>query len=127
MDQQIAKITESEVLVLKAFWNCSPELTMNELIAALSPDSVWNRSTVKTMVRRLIDKGILACTQRDVQYFSPMVTEQQYQDYQTSKLIDQVYYGKASKLIASLYEHQKLDPDDILELRQLLEEGEYHD
>lgn len=127
MDQQIAKITESEVLVLKAFWNCNRELTMNELIAALSPDSDWNRSTVKTMVRRLIDKGILACMQRDVQYFSPMVTEQQYQDYQTSKLINQVYYGKASKLIASLYEHQKLDSDDIQELRQLLEEGEYHD
>ena len=124
MDQRIAKITDSEILILKAFWANSHELTVNELVAAMSLDCDWNRSTIKTLVRRLIDKKIVTCIQRDVQYFSPLITEQQYRDHQTSKLIDQEYHGKASKLIASLYEHRKLDPDDIKELRRLLEYGD---
>ena len=127
MNRRIAKITDSEILVLKAFWSSNRELSMNELVTDLSVGCDWNRSTIKTLVRRLIDKEIVTCTQRDVQFFSPLITEQQYRDYHTSKLIDQEYHGKASKLIASLYEHRKLDPDDIKELRQLLEDGDQHE
>lgn len=127
MDQRIARITESEAEVLKAFWTCGHELTMNELVTLLAASCDWNRSTIKTMVRRLIEKDVITCMQREVQYFQPSVTEQQYRDFQTGKLIEQVYHGKASKLIASLYENQRLDPDDIKELRKLLKNGDRHD
>lgn len=127
MGQRIERITESEAEVLKAFWTCSRALTMYELVTELSLVCDWNRSTIKTMVRRLIEKEIIACTKRDVQYFQPLITEQQYRDFQTSRLIEQVYQGKASKLIASLYENQKLDSEDIRELRKLLNDGGHHD
>lgn len=126
MNELIARISESESVVMRAFWEAARELTITELATALADAQHWDRSTIKTMVRRLQEKGVLVCIQRDVQHFRPAVSEDQYRAYHTRKLVSTLYHDSASKLVASLYEQRKLTPEDIRVLRQLLDEGERH-
>lgn len=126
MKQLPEKITESELLVLKLFWTKARAMTIPELAVELSAINSWDRSTIKTLVRRLHGKGALACEQRDVQYFYPLITEHEYSEYQTSKLLNAFYDGKAGNLIASLYAQRQLSPGEISKLRQMLDAGEQH-
>ena len=117
------RIAESELVVLKALWASGKAMSISELVSALSAVTHWDPSTIKTLVRRLHAKEVLVCEKREVLYYHPIVTEAEYGEYQTSKLIDTFYSGKASRLIAALYEQQQLDPEEVEELRKRLQGG----
>lgn len=51
-------ISEAEWQVIKILW-MRPESTSTELIQILRKKFSWSPSTVKTLLRRLIDKGAI--------------------------------------------------------------------
>lgn len=63
-------------------------------------------------------------TKKDVFYYTPLVSEAEYNEYTTQSLIDRLYSGSAKNLVASLFGSKKLDSSDIEELRNLFRVGE---
>ncbi len=56
-------------------------------------------------------------------YYQPLVSEAEYNEYTTQRLIDRLYSGSAKNLVASLLGSKKLADADIEELRALFKVG----
>lgn len=124
MKSLISKITDSELRVMKVLWSAGGELTAADILKTLEKSSDWESSTIKTLLRRLCDKGAVISAKKEVLYYKPVVSEEQYNNYSTQVLIDRLYAGSAKNLVASLIDNKKLDDKDIDELRQLFKEGD---
>lgn len=124
MNKLVAKITEAEAEVMRVLWEAGEELPMAEIRETLERNSDWEASTIKTLLRRLCKKGVVLAIRREVFYYKPLVSEAEYSDYHTKKLIDRLYSGSAKNLVASLLGSKKLADNDIEELRDFFKVGE---
>lgn len=122
MEEKINKITESEFEVIKVMWDFGKPITFTEIRERVQNKKGWSQSTIKTLLYRLHEKGVISQEKKDVYYYAPLVSEKEYKDYTTQSLIDKLYKGKAINLLASLVNSNRLDEDDIDELRTLLHE-----
>ena len=69
--------------------------------------------------QRLCAKGVLAQEKRNVFYYSPLVSEQEYNDWATGDLIRRLYRGSAKELVAALVRSDGLSKSDVDELRAM--------
>ena len=124
MSTLVSKITDSEVKVIRVLWEADCELPIADIRKTLEQTSKWETSTIKTLLRRLCEKGVVLATKKEVFYYRPAVSEAEYNEYTTQSLIDRLYSGSAKNLVASLLGSNKLDASDIEELRTLLKVGD---
>ncbi|KUO74296.1 MAG: CopY family transcriptional regulator [Clostridia bacterium BRH_c25] len=124
MNALVSKITESEVEVMRVLWEANHELPIADIRKALEKTSKWETSTIKTLLRRLCEKGVVLATKKEVFYYMPLVSEAEYNDYIIQSLIDRLYSGSAKDLVASLLGSKKLNDSDIRELRNLFKVGD---
>ena len=125
MDQVIiSKISDSEVEILRVLWESAEPLTLAEIRIELSKRTPWEDSTIKTLLRRLCEKGAVLQEKKKVFCYSPVITEAEYEKYCTQKLIDRLYKGSAKNLVAALVHEQKLTEEDLTELWDLLKAGD---
>jgi len=124
LNKLAAKITDSEVEIMRVLWKTGGELSIADIRKALEETSNWESSTIKTLVRRLCEKGVVLGTKKEVFYYRPLVSEADYNEYSTQRLIDRLYSGSAKNLVAALLGSKKLNEDDIEELRTLFKVGD---
>ena len=117
MKDAAAKITDAELSVMQVLWEAGQPLSLNQVKAALDK----NGETVKTLLRRLCQKGAVAQEKRSVYYYRPLVAQDDLGQYQTQHLIDRLYAGSAKAMVAALVEHGQLQSQDVDELRALFQ------
>ena len=113
------KISDSELEVMRVLWQAGDALPVTEIRETLQQSRGWEATTVKTLVSRLVTKGVLRQEKRSVFYYSPLISEAEYNDWATHDLISRVYHGSARDLVAALVRSDGLTQDDIDELRDL--------
>ena len=113
------KISDSELEVMKVLWQAGDALTVTEIRETLQKMRGWEATTVKTLVSRLVTKGVVRQEKRNVFYYTPLLSEQEYNNWATHDLIRRVYHGSARDLVAALVHSEGLTQDDIAELREL--------
>lgn len=123
MNELASKISDSELKVMRVLWNADEALPIAQVKQAIAKTSSWDNSTIKTLIRRLCEKGIVSAEKREVYYYTPCVSKKEYKEYCLHSLIDKLYSGSAKNLVASLVQSDKLDQNDIEELRALFDKG----
>ena len=119
-----SKLTSSEWNVLACLWEDSPRTAM-QLSAALEERVGWARSTTITVLHRMEAKGLVRCEQKGKsRTYTPMVEREQAEMAETSSFLDRVYQGSVGLMISAMARKQKLSPEEIAELRSILEEME---
>ena len=113
------KISDSELEVMKLLWQAGDALPVTEIRETLQRTRGWEATTVKTLVSRLVSKGALRQERRNVFYYSPLITEREYNAWATDSLIRRLYNGSARELVAALVRSEGLTQQDIAELRDL--------
>ena len=113
------KISDSELEVMKVLWQAGDALTVTEIRETLQKMRGWEATTVKTLVSRLVTKGVVLQEKRNVFYYTPLLSEQEYNNWATHDLIRRVYHGSARDLVAALVHSEGLTQDDLAELREL--------
>ena len=113
------KISDSELEVMRVLWQAGDALPVTEIREALQRSRGWEATTVKTLISRLVTKGVLKQEKRGVFYYSPLISEAEYNDWATHDLISRVYHGSARDLVAALVRSDGLTQSDIDELRDL--------
>jgi BlaI family penicillinase repressor len=120
-----SKITDSEVELMKVLWEEeNRELPISEIRKTLEKTSDWESSTIKTLLRRLCNKGVVKATKREVFYYKALVSQKEYNEYSTQNLIDRLYSGSTKNLIASLIGSNKLNSEDVNELQDMFKVGD---
>ncbi|MBO6041432.1 MAG: BlaI/MecI/CopY family transcriptional regulator [Oscillospiraceae bacterium] len=113
------KITGSELEVMKLLWHAADALPVTDIREELQRQKGWEPATIKTLVARLVSKGVVRQEKRNVYYYSPLITEKEYNAWATDDLISRLYNGSARDLVAALVHSDGLTKDDIEELRQM--------
>ena len=119
MNQLAEKISDSELDVMKVLWEAEDALPVTVIREKLQERKGWEATTVKTLVSRLLGKGVIAQEKRKVFFYSPLVTEAEYNEWATSNLIHRLYKGSAKNLIAALVQSDGLTEEDLAELREM--------
>ena len=119
MNPLFDKITDSELLILQALWEKGESMSLTELRRTVQERSGWESSTVKTLVQRLCNKGVLTQEKREVYYYAANLSEEAYNAAATESFIHRVYRGSARKLVAALVETNDLTQNDVAELMEM--------
>ena len=102
MNDLAGRITDSELEVMQVLWDADEQLSVTEIRRRVQQRSNWESTTVKTLIQRLTAKGVLAQEKRDVFYYSPLVSREDYNGYATGNFLSKVYRGSARNLVATL-------------------------
>ena len=119
MNPLAEKISDSELAVMQVLWAAEGELSLTELRRRVQEHTPWESTTVKTLVQRLTAKGVLRQEKREVYYYSPLISEEEYNAYANASFIKRVYHGSARNLVAALLQSSELSEKDVTELRAL--------
>jgi predicted transcriptional regulator len=118
-----AKITDSELEVMRVLWEAGMPVTVTQIKKTLYKTTKWNGDTIKTLLRRLCEKGAVSQEKREVYYYRPQVSSEAYGKFRTQSIIDKLYSGSARDMIAALVRNDQLRAQDIDELRALFKVG----
>jgi BlaI family penicillinase repressor len=116
------RISDAEHSVMEALWSRSPQ-TAAEVCETVCKQRGWSVPTVKTLLARLVTKGVLA-TEPDGRRFlyTPVVARDAYVGTESRRLVDRLFGGRAAPLFAHLAESEALTSEDIAEIEKLLRE-----
>ncbi|MBP1754201.1 MAG: transcriptional repressor, CopY family [Firmicutes bacterium] len=123
MNENTTKISHAELEIMKILWQADEPVSTNDIYKELSEKMSWDRSTVRTLLKRLSEKDAVTVKNLKVISYLPLIQEKEYRDSQTKSFIERLYGGSAKRLVSSLVENYNLTPADIDELRSLLEQG----
>jgi BlaI family penicillinase repressor len=114
------KISDAEWAVMEELWREHP-LTALEVVQKLSPARQWQHQTIRTMLRRLIDKGALKFkAEGKVYYYEPVVSREQCVRVESRSFLERVFGGAAKPLLAHMVQEADLSAEDIADLKKLL-------
>ncbi|MDF2944085.1 MAG: transcriptional repressor, CopY family [Herbinix sp.] len=123
MKDNINRISQAELEVMKILWQANGPVSTGDIYKELSEQMGWDRSTVRTLLKRLTEKGSVITNKLKVLNYLPVVSEKEYCDVQTKNFVERLYGGSAKRLVSSLVENYNLTTTDIEELRELLNSG----
>jgi BlaI family penicillinase repressor len=116
------KISDAEWHVMDAIWS-SGTISANEVVDLLSPHFGWSPNTIKTMLNRLVKKGALKFEQEGKRYlYRPAVSREACVRVESRSFIQRVFGGDVGPMLAHFVEDARLTPEQIKELRKLLDQ-----
>jgi BlaI family transcriptional regulator, penicillinase repressor len=114
------RISEAEHAVMEVLWRESP-LGAAEVAERVDPSRGWSDRTVKTMLSRLLAKGVLEHEEEGRRYlYRPTVSRDDFIARESGRLIDRMFGGRVTPLVAHLAERDMLTSNDIEEIEALL-------
>jgi len=114
------RIGDAEFQVMEVLWEQAP-LTAAEVAERVPADRDWSIRTVKTMLSRLLAKGVLTHKEDGRRYlYRPAIRREDYVAQESDKLIGRMFGGRLTPLVAQLAERDQLSDDDIAEIEALL-------
>lgn len=114
------KISEAELVVMEALWEQSP-LTANDVADRVTATRDWSAQTVKTLLSRLMTKDVIAADQDGRRFlYRPLVARDDYVASESGRLVNRLFGGRVSPLIAQLASQDQLTAEDIAELEDIL-------
>lgn len=121
--KETSNISDAEWEVMRICWREPAPCTANEIVEALKLTTDWKPNTIKTLIGRLVKKGILGFKEEGRIYlYYPLVAEQKCIKEESESFLTRVFGGAVKPMLVTFLQEEKLTRDDIEELKQLLEE-----
>ncbi len=116
------EISSAEWQVMNVVWQDQP-VTASEIIKQLASANNWTPATVRTFLHRLVKKGALSFEQDGNRYlYRAAVSKSTTIKHASRSFVSSVFGGETGPLLMHFVKSSKLTPDQIQELRDLLEE-----
>lgn len=124
MPDDVPKISDAEWEVLRVIWEREP-VTARGVLSEIPPERDWSEPTVKTLINRLVKKGVLEFEIDGRRYlYRAKLGRDEVVRQESRSFVDRVFGGSARPLVAHFLEEGEFDADEIAELRRLLDEKE---
>jgi BlaI family penicillinase repressor len=121
------KIHETEWDLLEALWT-SERATAREVAEAVESKRGWAVSTVKTLLDRMVEKGLVHARQvGNVWEYTPAVKRVDARRTAWGEFVKKAFGGSAAPALHFLATDAKLSKKELAELRALLDRSERKD
>ena len=116
------RISDAEHTVMEVLWDRSP-LSAQDVVERVDPTRGWSANTVKTLLGRLLGKSAITAEEDGRRYlYRPAVAREDYLAGESQRLIDRLFGGKLTPLVAHLAERDQLSAADIAGIEAILRE-----
>lgn len=116
MDKKIT-VSDAEWTVLEVLWSAGKPMNATDIRNGLGESRKWERTTVLTLIQRLLKKGVLRQEKREVYYYEPCVKREEYIKDETKDFVDKFFRGSSRNLAAALVNSEALSKKELEELR----------
>lgn len=122
--KNVPSISDAEWQVMKYLWAHAPATT-NDVVDALTARTDWKPKTVMTLLNRLVKKGALGFEKKGRVYeYTPLVAERDCVRDESQSFLQRVYGGHLKPMLVDFLKEGNLSPQDIEELKRILDEGD---
>jgi predicted transcriptional regulator len=116
------KLGDAELEIMLAVWEAGEPVPSSYVQEKLRGRRDWALPSILTSLNRLVDKGFLSCQKRGKSnWYHPLVSEKDYKAAEGRGLIDRLYGGSFTGMVASLCDGRAIDEDDLAQLRRYLD------
>ena len=116
------RISDAEHAVMEVLWEEAP-LAAADVAERVDPARGWSARTVKTLLSRLLAKGAIAHEEEGRRYlYRPAIAREDFIASESGKLLDRMFGGRVTPLVAHLAERNRLSAEDIAEIEKLLKD-----
>ena len=113
-------ISEAEAVVMEVLWADAP-LSAAAVAERVPAERGWSPRTVKTLLARLLAKRAVAHEEQGRHFlYRPAISREDHRARESGRLIDRLFGGRVTPLVAHLAERGQLSEADIAELRTML-------
>lgn len=115
-------ISDAEWEIMRVAWT-NQTVTSKQITAIVKEKMNWKQATIKTLIGRLVDKGMLQTEAVGNKYlYSPLITEEESLKSKTNDFFDYVCNRKVGLTIANLISEATLSHTDVQMLEELLKQ-----
>ncbi|MDD3866612.1 MAG: BlaI/MecI/CopY family transcriptional regulator [Eubacteriales bacterium] len=119
------QISESELIVMQVIWQATEPVSVQYVQDQINETEGWQYNTIATFMVRLADKGFLEICHQDgrgrTRLFVPKISEEDYLKSHLKQTIKRQFRGSAKAFFAAYMSQEKLEKDEIDELREWLD------
>lgn len=120
MSTALPELTEAEWVIIKAVWDLQP-CAAPAVQEALVATQGWTYSTVRTLMDRMVAKGLLTAEKvRHLTLYRAAVTRQQAQLTELRYALKHAFDGALKPMVETLIRSEKLSAAELDELEALI-------
>lgn len=113
------KIFESEYRFLSILWDNEP-IASPGLVKLCNEQLGWQKSTTYTVIKKLIDKGIIKSENTIV---SSLVVKEEVDRWESEELLQRTSKGNVPAFLAAFLKDRKLSKEDVERIRKIIDEA----
>ena len=123
MQEKEPILQQSERYIMEKLWEESPR-TIMQLYHSLKETPGWSKSTVNTLLGRMLEKGLIYYEEggKARQYY-PAVKREDADIAEAESLIKRVYKGSVGMMVNTMIKKNTLSQADREELYEILRKG----
>ena len=118
------RISDAELEVMRILWREKKSVSFSDIRIELSDKMGWEKSTIATLLRRLQKKGAVSIQEKEIHYYVPNITKEDYIMSKKKSWIDKLYDGSTKNFVAALCQNGELTEADIDELKMYFRMGD---
>lgn len=120
MPKSRIELTESEWAIIKAVWETEP-CAAPDIRQKLQRQTAWTYSTVRTLMDRMVVKGLLAADKvRNLTIYRSAVTREQAQRGELFYALKHAFDGALTPMVQCLLDTGHLSANELTELEALI-------
>ena len=123
MKKENAILQQSDRYIMEKLWEESPR-TITQLYHELKEEQGWSKSTVNTLLTRMVEKEIIYYEEggRARQYY-PAIKREDAAVAETENLLQRVYKGSVGMMMNTMIKESAFSQEEIEELYEILRKG----
>jgi len=123
MKSKLGRLSETEMEIMREIWAMEGEITVSRLLDIFTQRRGWKKSTLSTLLDRLIEKGYLRKTiHGKANIYTTLLNEEMYKKHETLVFLEAVHSGNLKSFVVSFADIKGLSDDDIAEISAWLDE-----
>ena len=124
LQEKESTISDSEWEIMRIIWTIEP-VSSTKIIQELQAKKDWSESTIKTLLRRLVNKNLLNTTKEGRHFvYSAKVNQAQVMTEAAQELLDRMCNMHKGEVILQLLADSPISKNDLAKMKQVIDQKE---
>ena len=111
------RLGDLQIAIMRILWS-RQEASASEVHAAILPERGLAITTIKTMLRKMEDRGLVSHYANGRQFiYQPLIAESEVRESMVFDLIHRMFSGNSAALINHLIDAGEINPEEIEQLK----------